>query len=217
MTGLLPYLKSLYGDSDESDFSPGTVSMQSKQRWDKEKGGVIGEDDEFISSTSAEDSWWDEDITPTDGGATKRVTIDAKNVVSRDVLDEDDNNTLPSLHTKADNVEEDDGTALNDMLNAPPPTRRTIVNDESTISSNLTMDTIMETVDSNISNLDNSVNHMAHMLTLFMKEMTKSNGLSDGSNSAPATFLNKANAAAVSKHTARTTVTEDKPLSDQFQ
>ena len=32
MTGLLPYLKSLYGDSVESYFSPGAVGMQSKQR-----------------------------------------------------------------------------------------------------------------------------------------------------------------------------------------
>ena len=95
-------------------------------------------------------------------------------MVSRDVPDEDDNNTLPSLHTKADDVEEDDETAMKDMLNAPPPMRRTIVNDESTISSNLTMDTRMDTVESNIGNLDNSVNHMTHVLTLFMKNGAES-------------------------------------------
>ena len=35
--------------------------MQSKQRWDKDKGGVIGEDDEFIATASKSDSWWDDD------------------------------------------------------------------------------------------------------------------------------------------------------------
>ena len=116
--------------------------MQSKQRWDQEKGGVIGEDDEFISSTSGEASWWDEDLDVTDGKQrTQRITIDAKNVVSRDVPDADDTNSLPSLHTKADEGEDDDGAALNDLLNAPPPVRRTNVNDDSTITSNLTMDT----------------------------------------------------------------------------
>ena len=40
MTGL--YLKSLYGNTVKSYFSQGTVSMQSNQRWDKDKGGVIG-------------------------------------------------------------------------------------------------------------------------------------------------------------------------------
>ena len=52
MTGLLPYLKGEYGDSVETYFSQGAVTMQSKQRWDSEKGGVIGEDDEFITMAS---------------------------------------------------------------------------------------------------------------------------------------------------------------------
>lgn len=51
---------------------------------------------------------------------------------------------------------------MKEMLQTPPPMQRAIVNDESTISSNTTMDTSMKTVESNIGNLDNSVNHMAH-------------------------------------------------------
>ena len=129
--------------------------------------------DEFISSTSAEDSWWDNGISTTgEEQGTNRITIDARNVVSREVPDEDDNNILPSLHTKADEVEENNGTVLKDMLNAPPLMQRTIVNDKSSISRSITMDTIMETVESNIGNLDNSVNQIAYMLTLFMKEMS---------------------------------------------
>ena len=116
--------------------------------------------------------WWDEDVEITGGHkATRRVTIDAKNVVSRDVSDNCDNNIFLSLNNKADDVEEDDTTAMKDMLNEPPPMRRTIVNDESTISSSLTMYTRMDTVESKIRNLDNSVNHMTHVLTLFMKKM----------------------------------------------
>ena len=37
ITDLLPYLKSLYGDLVESYLSPGAISIQSKQRWNKEK------------------------------------------------------------------------------------------------------------------------------------------------------------------------------------
>ena len=55
-----------------------------------------------------------------------------------------------------------------DFLHAPPPTFHTIMNDHSTISSNLTMNTNMDIVESNISGLENSVNHMAHMLKTFM-------------------------------------------------
>ena len=72
MTGLLPYLKSQYGDTVESYFSPGAVTMQSKQRWDEDKGGVIGEDDTFITSTSAEDSRWDEENDDAEEDDSKR-------------------------------------------------------------------------------------------------------------------------------------------------
>ena len=100
MTGLLPYLKSLYGDTVESYFSQGAASMQSNQRWDKDKGEVIGEDNEFIAGASTLDSWWDDDnIVNTEGKHTK-VVIDAKNVVSRDVPNEEDNRSLPTLNTK---------------------------------------------------------------------------------------------------------------------
>ena len=225
MTGLLPYLKSLYGDSVESYFSPGAVGMQSKQRWDHEKGGVIGEDDEFITSASAEDSWWDEDDVPKDGKqATQRITIDAKNVVSREVPDAEDNNSLPSLHTKADDVEECDGSVLKDLLNAPPPMRRTIANDESTISSNITMDTRMDTVEDTIGSLHNSVNHMTHEMMRFMKSMEQRHGLRQGSHQAPANYQPAAGdttpirqAAAVSTHAASTKVTEDNLPSDQVK
>ena len=111
---------------------------------------------------------WD-DGTP---DVTKRVTIegttritDAKNVVSREVSDTEDNDALPSLRTKTDAVEEGGNEAMHDLLNDPTsPVWRTILNDESTISSNITMDTRMEMVERNIGNFDNSVNLMAHML-----------------------------------------------------
>ena len=88
--------------------------------------------------------WWDNGIATTcEKQGTKQITIDAKNLVSHDVPDENDNNTLPSLHSNADEVEVDDSTVLKDVLNDPPLMRRTIVNDESTVFSNITMDTRM--------------------------------------------------------------------------
>ena len=94
-----------------------------------------------------------------------------------------------------------------------------VISDDLTITSNLTMDTRMDTVESNIGNLDNSVNHMTHVLTMFMNRMEKS----QGSNLSPAAYLhgedNKKNEGteAVSKNTAGTKVTEDNILSDQLQ
>ena len=71
----------------------------------------------------------------------KKRAIDANNVVSRKVPNTDDINTLPSLQTKYDEVEEPGNVTMHDLLNTPPLMMRTIINDESTISSNLTMDT----------------------------------------------------------------------------
>ena len=87
--------------------------MQSKQRWDRDKGGSIGEDDKFISSMSGEDSWR-ADLFVNEGGepsswniaidTTKKSRIDAKNVIIRDIPDTEDNHIIPSLHTKAGDI-----------------------------------------------------------------------------------------------------------------
>ena len=122
---------------------------------------MIGEDDDFISSITAEESWWEGDDDDNDddneangatsrlfgnAGATPNIKVDAKKVVSREIFDVDDNSTLPSLQKKANEMEEDGNTTVHAILNAPPRMRRTIVNDESTISSNITMDTRMDAV-----------------------------------------------------------------------
>ena len=115
--------------------------------------------------------WWDNGTPDTTQQVaikgTKRIT-DANNVVSREVPDTDDNDIFSSLQTKSDNVNEGDNDVMNEFLNNPSPIRRTIPNDESTIASNITMDTRMEMVESNIGNLENSVNLMAHMLKKIM-------------------------------------------------
>ena len=126
--------------------------------------------------------WWHSRRHKT--GIDRRYQTDneRKNVVTREVPDKDDNDTLPSLQTKVDDVEEGGNGIMNELLNAPPSVRRTILNDESTISSNITMYTHTETVESNIGNVDNSVNLMAHMLQIIMQEIKQ------GSNLAPAKF-----------------------------
>ena len=57
---------------------------------------------------------------------TTKVVIDAKNKVSRDVLDANDNDSLPSINTKADEIDSTSGNGMYDFLHAPPPTRYAI-------------------------------------------------------------------------------------------
>ena len=71
-------------------------------------------------------------------------------MVSRDISDVDDNTTLPFLQTKADEMEEEGDTTIHDILIAPHPIHQTIVNNESTISSSLTMDTCIDAMESNM-------------------------------------------------------------------
>lgn len=111
-------------------------------------------------------------------GSTSTIKIYAKNVVARYISGVDDNSTLSFLYTHDDKVEEED--------TAPPPMYYTIVNDDFTISSNLTMDTRMDAVESNmvtintnVSNLDNSVNYTSHVPKFFTKNMKQ------GTNTAP--------------------------------
>lgn len=83
----------------------GTVSMQSKQRWDKYKLGVISEDHECITNVSTLDSQWDHNkAETTDATRRSKVVVDANNFLSRNVSDGNNNLTLSSLNTK---VEED--------------------------------------------------------------------------------------------------------------
>ena len=121
-----------------------------------------------------------------------------------------DNDTLPSLQIKVENMEEDSNVTMNNLLHTPSPMRRSIVNDTSTISSNITMDTRMDTVEGNIGNLDKSLNHITHLLTNFMQEMKQ------GSNQAPTNHEQNHKAPGVESKTITnsTTVTEDTVLSD---
>ena len=82
--------------------------------------------------------------------STPYINGDARNIISIDKSDIDDNATIPQLETKANKMEENILTAIQDILYEPPPTRQTIVNDKSTTSSNLTMDTCMHVVESNM-------------------------------------------------------------------
>ena len=59
---------------------------------------------------SVEDSWWDESVGDIMGTSckrkmatdtTKKYAIDTKHVVTRYILDTENNETLPSLHTKS--------------------------------------------------------------------------------------------------------------------
>lgn len=120
-------MKLLYDDTVESYFSTGAIAMQSKQMWDKDKGVVIGEDDEFISFMTVEESWWDDNVNKTNEtinrtvgntDSTHTMKVDAKYVLSRDIHNVDDNATLPSLKTKTTEMEEDGDATIHDILSA---------------------------------------------------------------------------------------------------
>ena len=112
----------------------------------------------------------------------KKHKIDAKRIVSKEETNVDDDNTLPSLRTKSEEDEAGDDTTMNEILTSPQPMKRSIVNDESTITSNLTMDTIMADAESNIGNMENEVSQMNFMIIPFIKEMKQ------GINQSPANF-----------------------------
>ena len=109
---------------------------------------------------------------------SKKPKIDAKRVVNAEEPDVEDDNTLPSLHTKAGEDEIVDDTTMNEILASPPPMKRNIVNDDSTITSNLTMDTRMADVESNIGDMNNEMSQMNFMLRSFIKEIRQGNNQS---------------------------------------
>ena len=101
---------------------------------------------------------------------------------------------------------------LQEVLIVPPPMLCTILNDESTISSNLTVDTCMDTIESNIvttntnvGNLDNLVNYLSHLLSKFMKEMKQ------GVNVSPAVFTTNINESKIMIPNKITKAADDNP------
>lgn len=59
---------------------------------------------------------------------------------------------------------------MQDILISPSLMKRSVANDESTTTSNLTMDTRMDVVEIDMGNLHNYGNHMSHLLSKCMKE-----------------------------------------------
>ena len=94
-------------------------SYSQKQIRDSEKGGVIGEDDEFIATVSKSDSWWDDDEAEDKNAKYNKVVIDAKTIVTREVPDEEDNASLPTLNTKVEGDEEYNIATMQSMLSGP--------------------------------------------------------------------------------------------------
>ena len=144
----------------------GAVAMQSKQRWYSDKGGVIGEDDKFIATASKSESWWDDEDSDDANSTDKpKVVIDAKNSITRDVPDEEDNASIPTLNTKVEGEGVDNAAMMQSMLSEPPPLRRNNTNDDTTVSSSLTM----KTMDTRLDNMENKFNFMNCMLQTIMK------------------------------------------------
>ena len=192
MTGLLAYLKTEYGSSVEKYFTPDCREMQSAQVWDKEKGGIVNEDDELLAEVTKGSLWWD--IDPTN--ATK-VIVDVSKVESNTAIVNQDDNSLPTVNTKS--------TISNGVAEVPlAPLAKAILtstnppNDSATVSSGLTLDTVtnrmdamegsVATVQSNMAEVHNTLNQTNMMVRQLVahlnlnKDTTRSKGSSGGTS-----------------------------------
>ena len=97
-----------------------------------------------------------------------KVVIDATKVITRNVPDEDDSPSLSSLNTKVEGDNEDKFETMQKMLDAPPLLRRTTTNDDTTISSILTMYNCMDAVKVSMRGMESSVNYINYMLQKFL-------------------------------------------------
>ena len=98
------------------------------------------------------------------------MVIGATKVITRDVPDEDDSPSLPSLKIKVEGDDENNVGTMQKMLDTPPSSRRTTTNDDTTISSSLTMDTRMDAVKASMGSMEYSVNYMNHTFKISWRD-----------------------------------------------
>ena len=173
MTGLLAYLKAEYGTSVEKYFTPDCRELQGGQTWDKEKGGIINEDDEMLANVSKDKSWWDIEDSPTDN----KVIVDVSKVVTESKITNQDDHSLPTVNTHSTTsigkVDNKLSAAAQALLISPAPLHNPIA-DTATVSSGLTLDTVanrmdvmegsVATVQSNMAEVHNTLNQTNHMV-----------------------------------------------------
>jgi len=170
MTGLLAYLRAEYGDSVEQYFTSDCIDMQSGQKWDASKGGIVNEDDDHIIDVQNNTTWWD--IDDKTGG--NKIVMDVTNVVTTTKPVEGDDSSLPTVNTNPMNPSEPQLPPLTQMLLNSPPPAATQTNETATVSSGLTLDTVatrmdavegsVASVQSNMAEVQNTLNHTNLMM-----------------------------------------------------
>ena len=153
MAGLYPYLRSIYGDTVEQYFSPETTSLQGKQTWDPAQGGVVGEDDMAMSGICGDEPWWEIGVE-TDTVPQHNVLVDVSNITSGKVVPVPDDGSIPSINTRKTSVP---NVSVAAMLNAPPPVQPQRSLDDATISSGVTLDTRLDTVENDVGDIKASL------------------------------------------------------------
>ena len=154
MAGLYPYLRSIYGDTVAQYFSHETTSLQATQTWVPAHGGVVGEDDMAMSGICGDEPWW-EIGEKTDTVPKHNVLVDVSNITSGEAVPVPDDGSIPSINTRK-------GTSVSnisvaDMLNAPPPVRPQRSLDDTTVSSGVTLDTRLDTVETDVGDIKASL------------------------------------------------------------
>ena len=152
MAGLYPYLRSIYGDSVVQYFSPETIGLQSNQTWDPSQGGIVGEDDLAMAGISGDAPWWEIGVEKP-AEEKKKIIVDVSNIKSGDTVPLTDDGSIPTINTRpGENIKTPNVAA---MLSAPPPLLRSI--DDATVSSSVTLDTRMDTVECDVGDIKASV------------------------------------------------------------
>lgn len=153
MAGLYPYLRSIYGDTVEQYFSIETTSLQGKQTWDPAQGGVVGEDDMAMSGICGDEPWWEIGVE-TDTVPKYNISVDVSNITSGKVVPVPDDGSIPSINTRKTSVP---NVSVAAMLNAPPPVQPQRSLDDATVSSGVTLDTRLDTVENDVGDIKASL------------------------------------------------------------
>ena len=144
MSGLLAYLKTEYGDSVKQYFNEDCLIMQDAQKWDKDKGGIINEDDLMLAESAQTSSWWDEEQTDK---KQPKVVVDLSKVVTSEVNGKYDNESLPTVNTREESPHDIQLPGLaNLILNKSAPSTDPL-KETATVTSALTLDDVASRMD----------------------------------------------------------------------
>ena len=162
MSGLLAYLRTEYGDSVEKYFNEDCLMMQGSQKWDKDKGGILNEDDTLLTESAQTSSWWDNNQPEK---KQNRVVVDVSKINTSEVNEKIDNVSLPTVNTKEDNPQELQLPGLaNFILNNPVPAAEQN-KETATVTSALTLDDVASRMDDVASRMDTYEGSVSSMQT----------------------------------------------------